>query len=186
MGFFIYYLLCDSKTFYPWEHFIQFLLTHVRTRMHLLLQSPFIFRTASVFYECTWHLIRWLTDVQLAQPLCSGCLYNCLRDERKGETTMTKPSGMFKSNWPLYCLRQYKLMGLVVFLRLRHGEQRRNIQPEQIGSSDYCMSTALTRLTLPGQQLLWAFVEILKKNLCFLTFNLLRSRQFLKHQKGKI
>lgn len=176
---FFYYLSCDSKTFYPWEHFIQLLLTHVHTRMHVLLQSPFIFRKASVFYECTWHLIRWLMDVQLAQPLCSGCLYNCLCYEKKGETTMTKPSGMFKSDWPLSCLRQYKLMGRVVFLWLRHGEQWRNIQPEQIGSSDCCMSTALTRLTLPGHQLLWAFVEILKKNLCFLTSNLLQSRKFL-------
>lgn len=70
----------------PWEHFIQFLLTHVHTRMHVLMQSPFIFQTASVFYEYTWHLIRWLTDVQLAQPLCSGCLYNCLcNGKKKGE-----------------------------------------------------------------------------------------------------
>lgn len=145
-----------------------------------------IFKMASVVYNGTWHLIRWLTDVELAQPLCSGCLYNCLSDEKKGETTMTKPSGMFKSNWQLYCLRQYKLMGRIVFLRLRHGEQWRNVQPEQIGSSDFCMSTALTRLTLPGQQLLWAFVEILKKNLCFLTSNLLRSCKYSKHQKGKI
>lgn len=133
------------------------------------------------FYECTWHLIRWLTDVQLAQPLCSGCLYNCLCDEKKGET-----------QWQNHqvCLRATDRFTAsdntnwwVELFSFRHGEQWRNIQPEQI---DSCMSTALTRLTLQGQQLLWAFVEILKKNFSFLTSNLLRSCKFLKHQKGKI
>lgn len=71
-------------------------------------------------------LIRQLTAVQLAQPLCPGCLY------KKGTATMTKPLSIFRSNWQLYRPRKQKLRSPVVFLLLWH---RTHLKPGKTDST---------------------------------------------------